>query len=172
MQRNSLFVTLAVLLGACGSREPLPTVEHVDLQRFMGEWYVIAHIPTFLEDEAYNAIEAYALEDDGTIATTFTFREGGFDGEPKRYTPRGFVRDEDSNALWGMRFVWPIKAEYRIVYLDADYTVTIVGRSKRDYVWLMARTPEIAQPRYEELVDRIGAMGYDLTELRRVPQRW
>jgi apolipoprotein D and lipocalin family protein len=89
---------------------------------------VIASIPTFLEKDAYNALESYRLEADGTIATTFTFRAGAFDGEEKRYTPRGFVLDRSSNARWGMQFVWPIKADYRIVYLAPDYSQTVIAR--------------------------------------------
>ena len=71
---------------------PLALAADVDLARFMGDWYVIANIPTFIERGAHNAVESYRLAADGTIETTFTFRDGGFDGEPKRYTPRGFVR--------------------------------------------------------------------------------
>jgi apolipoprotein D and lipocalin family protein len=152
--------------------EPLEPVESVDLERFMGDWYVIANIPTFLEKSAHNAVESYNLNDDGTIATTFTFRDGGFDGERKEYNPRGFVREGTNNAVWGMRFVWPIKADYRIVYLDEDYSITIIGRNKRDYVWLMAREPEIPAARYQELLDLIGEMGYDLSQVQKVPQQW
>jgi apolipoprotein D and lipocalin family protein len=162
----------ALLLGACARVTPLETVEYVDLPRFMGDWYVIANIPTRLEVGAHNAVESYQLDADGSIATTFTFRADGFDGEEKRYTPRGFVLNRDNNAEWGMRFIWPIKADYRVVYLDEDYTVTIIGRNKRDYVWLMARQPSLPDARYEELLDLIAAMGYDRDKVQRVPQRW
>ena len=47
------------------------------------------------------------------------------------------------NAVWGTQCAWPIEAEYVIVDLDPRYTRTIIGRSKRDYVWLMARTPTL-----------------------------
>jgi apolipoprotein D and lipocalin family protein len=150
----------------------LKTVDYVDLPRFMGDWYVIANIPTRLERGAHNAVESYRLDDDGSIATTFTFRAGGFDGEEKRYTPRGFVQNRQNNAEWGMRFVWPIKADYRIVYLDEDYTVTIIGRNKRDYVWLMARQPSLPEAQYDDMLDLIAAMGYDRGEVQKVPQRW
>ena len=59
--------------------KPIHTVEKVDLNRFMGDWYVIANIPTFIEKDAYNAIETYRLEDDGTVATTFRFNTGSMD---------------------------------------------------------------------------------------------
>lgn len=173
-QTRLLLVSLAaiVLAGCAGKGPEMKTVDYVDIDRFMGPWYVIANIPTFLEKEAHNAVETYSLNDDGTIATNFTFRKGGFDGKAKEYNPKAFVLDEQTNARWGMRFVWPVKADYRIVYLDDDYTQTIIGRQDRDYVWIMARTPEISDQDYDQLVAFVESLGYDVSKLQRVPQRW
>lgn len=163
---------LAGLVGCAASRPPMPVVKNVDLERFMGDWYVIASIPTSFEEGAHNAVESYRLDDDGTIATTFTFRAGSFDGERKRFEPRGFVGDDGSNAIWGMQFFWPVKADYRIVHLASDYSLTIVGRKKRDFVWIMARTPEIPDADYEAALGRARELGYDTSRIRKVPQRW
>jgi apolipoprotein D and lipocalin family protein len=138
----------------------------------MGDWYVIANIPTFIEKDAYNAVESYRLDDDGTVATTFTFRKGGFDGPKKEYHPRGFVEDTETNALWGMQFIWPFKGDYRIIYLTEDYSVTVIGRNKRDYVWLMARTPVLSDAQYREALQVIADAGYDVSNVQRVPQQW
>ena len=138
----------------------------------MGDWYVIANIPTFVEKGAHNAVESYHLNDDGTIATTFTFRKDAFDGKEKTYRPRGFVRDTTTNAEWGMQFVWPIKGDYRIIYLAEDYSTTIIGRNKRDYVWLMSREPEMPAAEYQKAVQFITEAGYDISQLQRVPQQW
>ncbi len=168
----ALAAALAGLVGCSASRPPMPVVKHVDLERFMGDWYVIANIPTSFEEGAHNAVESYRLDDDGSIATTFTFRAGAFDGEAKRFEPRGFVLDRETNALWGMQFVWPVRADYRIVHLASDYSRTIVARRKRDFVWIMARTPQIPDADLEELVRRAGELGYDTSRIRKVPQRW
>lgn len=166
-------LSLALLAGcASPARPPLALAPAVDLARFMGDWYVIASIPTFIETGAHNAIESYRLDADGSIATTFTFREGGFDGEPKRYTPRGFVVPGTGNAVWGMRFVWPIKADFRIAWLAPDYGQVVIGREKRDYVWIMARQPQIPEADYQRLLGFLREQGYDPAKLRRVPQRW
>lgn len=157
---------------AAVDRKPLETVSKVDLARFVGDWFVIGVIPTFLEKGAHNAVESYALQPDGTIATTFTFRKGGFDGPMKQYHPTGFVRPDPSNAVWGMQFVWPIKAEYLIVYLDDDYTTTVIARNKRDHAWIMSRTPTMPEPRYQELVKQLVSWGYEGDDFVRVPQRW
>ena len=82
------------------------------------------------------------------------------------------MRDRQSNAVWGMQFIWPIKADYRIVHLTPDYGVTVIGRTQRDYVWIMARTPQIDAALLAELRQLVAAQGYDLTKLRLVPQRW
>lgn len=163
---------IAIVLAGCSSPPPIRTADHVDLERFMGDWYVIANIPTFIETGAYNAVESYRLNEDGTIATTFTFREDAFDGERKAYHPTGYIVDEESNAVWGMQFLWPFKAEYRIVYVDETYSRTIIGRTKRDYVWLMARTPQISESEYQRLLDVISSEGYDLSQVKKVPQEW
>ncbi len=172
MRPLTALLAACLLFAGCASvpQAPLPTVAQVDLPRFMGDWYVIASIPTFLEKDAYDARESYRLDADGTIATTFTFRKGGFDGPVKVMKPRGWVRDS-SHALWGMQFIWPFKAEYRIAYLDAGYDATIIARSARDYVWIMARTPTIDDAEYRRLVDAVAKMGYDPGKLLRVPQR-
>jgi len=137
----------------------------------MGDWYVIACIPTVIETEAYKAIESYQLEKDGSINTTFVFRKGGFDGPEKRYNPRGFVVENTGNAVWGMQFIWPFKSEYIIAYLDKDYTSTIIARNARDYVWIMARTPFINDSRYQELTKIVANLGYDISKLRNVPHQ-
>jgi apolipoprotein D and lipocalin family protein len=163
---------VTIALTACSSQEPLETVDSVDLERFMGDWYVIANIPTSIEEGAHNAVETYRLDDDGSIATTFTFNEGSFEGEKKTYKPRGFVRNRQTNAEWGMQFIWPIKADYRIIFLDEDYQLTVIGRNKRDYVWVMARHWEISEAEYEAMKELIAKAGYDITQLQKVPQQW
>jgi apolipoprotein D and lipocalin family protein len=172
MKIPATILALSLIVSCTASLPPLRTVERVDIERFMGTWYVIAAIPTFIETDAFNAVESYRLDADGTVDTTFTFRKGAFDGPIKIYNPRGFIVDTNSNATWGMQFIWPIKAEYLITHLSDDYGQTVIGRNKRDYVWIMARTPQIPEADYERIVAQLAAQGYDVTKLRKVPQRW
>ncbi|MEO7774607.1 MAG: lipocalin family protein [Steroidobacteraceae bacterium] len=169
--RKSVFLGLLLMVGCASmSNLPLPHAASVDIPKFMGSWYVIASIPTRPEKDAYGAVENYKLSRDGTIATTFTFRKGGPDGKEKVMQPKGFVRDDPSNAIWGMQFFWPIKSEYVIAHVDPAYQETIIARSKRDYVWIMARAPQLADADYSRLVAQVRGMGYDTGKLVRVPQ--
>ena len=163
---------LIMLLSACSSYPPMKTVEYVNLDRFMGDWYVIANIPTFIEKGAFNAVETYRPGKNGTIETTFRFRKGGFDGPVKKYEPTGYIQDTKSNALWGMQFIWPIKADYRITYIDQNYNNVLIARKARDYVWLMSRQPEMSDKDYQRFTGMISELGYDVAELERIPQQW
>ena len=173
-RRRLAAVMLALAaLGGCNDSgaDPMETVPYVDLERFMGAWFVLANIPTFVEKDAYNPVERYELNPDGTIATTFTFNKGGFDGPLKVYRPKGFVLDKDTNARWGMQFIWPIKSDFRVIYLDEDYRLTVIGREQRDYVWVMGRTPDFSDADFARMQEFIASVGYDPSKLQRAPHQ-
>ncbi|MES2657990.1 MAG: lipocalin family protein [Verrucomicrobiota bacterium] len=160
-----------MLTGTGKSGELQAMSRKVDLKRFMGEWYVIGNIPVFVEKDAYNAKETYELAEDGTIATTFTFNKGGFDGPQKTMHPKGSVYNKETNAEWRMQFIWPVKSAYLITYLSEDYQTTIVGVPDRKYAWIMARTKTLPDAFYQELVAELKRQGHDVSKLRKVPQR-
>ena len=171
--RTALAAIVPLALVACSVMPPedFPRAERVELERYMGKWYVIAHIPARAERNAFNAVERYEQIEPGVIRTVFTYREGGFDGERERMEPTGYVLEGTGNAVWAMQFFWPLRFEFTISYVDPDYDTTIIARSARDMVWIMARSPQIPAATYDELVRRVAALGYDTSKLRRVPQQ-
>ena len=171
--RPMLLIVSLIMLNACQTTPtaPIEVADPFDLDRFMGQWYVIANIPTFPEKGAHNATETYRRAGPNEIATTFTFRKDAPDGDLKTMTPTGFVCDENP-AIWKMRFLWPFKADFRVLYVDPNYQTTIVGRQKRDYLWIMARSPELDAKTYEHLLNIARERGYSLDKLQKVPQIW
>lgn len=170
--RNLAFSLLAamVLMG-CQSAPPLTPVADFDVDRYLGEWYVLAHIPPPFTGNAYDATERYERLDARRIATTYRYRKGSFEAPLKAMRSVAFTDVGASPSEWGMQFFWPLKMDYRIAYIDEGYEFVIVGRSKRDYLWIMSRAPQIPEPQYDALVARAVAMGYDQAEIERVPQR-
>ncbi len=173
-KKLSFFFSLC-LLSACSQHEKLSTVPHVDINKFMGDWYVIAAIPTLFEKGAHNAVESYRLNDNGSIATHFSYNKDALNGPLKVMTPTGYVKADTGNAVWGMQFIWPIKADYRIIYLEennkGNYTHTIIGRNARDYVWIMSRSPQVDAAVYQNLVGIVKQAGYNVNELKRIPHK-
>ncbi|MEM7232032.1 MAG: lipocalin family protein [Planctomycetota bacterium] len=162
---------LAVSLSNCSSGPPMPTVQSVDLDRFMGRWYVVAHIPTSLEAEAYDATETYSKTESGEIDIRFRFREGSHEAEEQEHQFSARVEDDESSAVWGVQPFWPLRLEYRVIYLDKTYETTIIGRTRRDYAWIMTRDPRVPDARLEALVDKLSENGYELDALRRIPHQ-
>lgn len=140
----------------------------LDLTRFMGDWYVLAHIPTAPEAEAYAGIESYALEPDGTIDVRFRFCEGDLRGERRELAMTAWVHDPATNAEWRVRPFWPLRLSYQILELDPAYTRTVVV-NPNGYAWLMARRPGLSERDFEAFAERLAGLGFDLETLRRVP---
>ena len=152
--------------------DDLETVDYVDLEKFMGDWYVIANIPTFIEKGAVNAIESYRLDSKGRVKTTFTFRKGSKNGPEKEYNPMGFIYDKKTNAEWRMQFLWPFKSPFLIIDLDEDYTYTVIGIPSRKYVWIMARNHSLDEKIYNNIVSNLKKVGYDISQIQKIEQDW
>jgi apolipoprotein D and lipocalin family protein len=177
-------LVLASILAACTPSSELPPLrgisEPVDLQRFMGPWYVIASIPIdipllpmFSEKGAHNGVETYTLAPDGTIETTYVFRRGSSDGPEKVFTPKARVANAPVNSEWKMKFDWYLpEADYLILSLAPDYRHTVIGVPDRSYVWIMARAPTMPDADYAAVVEELRGMGYATERLERVPQQW
>lgn len=161
-------------VGACASRNvdrsaTVPVVKNVELQRYMGPWFVVGAIGLGLEKGAHNAVETYALNPDGSISTVFQFRKDRFDGEVETKVTKAWVEEGTNNAEWRVQLVWPLKAQYLISHLEPDYSAAIIAREKRDYVWILARNPKMSDAQYTAYRARIEGMGYDMAKFERYP---
>ena len=78
--------------------------------------------------------------------------------------------DTQSNARWGVQFIWPFKAPYLVIDLASDYSTTIIGYPSRDLIWIMARTPSLAEGTYQSLLKKASIQGYDTNRIVKVPQ--
>ena len=167
------FAIMSLMTGCTLNDAPLPTAENVNINRFMGRWYVHGYTPIIVDKDAHNAIEHYRLDSDKKIQTTYQFRDGGVDAEIKTLTPVGWVDEGvDSNAQWRMQFIWPFTADYIILHLDADYSETIIAHPSRKYAWIMLRSDTVSDADYDRLLTKLKAVGYDIGLMRKLPHDW
>ncbi len=174
----SILIIIGCLLafsGCLGPRAPekpnQKLAEFVDLERFMGLWYVHGYTPTAIDKNAFDATESYEIGKGGRILTTYRFRKGGHDGPEKTFNPVATVYDEKTNAEWRMRFFGVINAPYYIVYVDDEYDYTIIGNPNKKLAWIMSRQSAISDDRYEGLVSELKQREYDLSNLQRVAHK-
>lgn len=165
-------LTLAVLTG-CGSTPDKAAVTAdgpVDLDRYMGPWYILASIPLSFEKTAHNPVESYTRNPDGSIAAVFQFRDKGFDGALKTHVTDATVVENSDNKVWKIQVWWPFRSEYRIAFVEPDYSYAIIARSKRDHVWLIGRRPQLSNAAYTRYSSKISSMGYDISKFARTQQ--
>jgi len=177
MRKLELLIALLFIVACSNARDDsnaqiMQTVPYVDIERFMGDWYVIANIPTFIEKRATNAIESYRLNGKGEIETTFTFYQDSPTGKKKKYTPTGFIYNTETNAEWRMQFIWPFKLPFLIIDLADDYSYTVVGVPNRKYVWIMARESKLSNDIYEKIINKLAGIGYDVSKVQKIMQEW
>ena len=174
LRHASCFFLIAFLAttGCTSMSKPLQTAPHVDLQRYMGDWYVIANIPYFAEKDCFDSIESYALRPDGNIDNWFTCRKKSFDAPMKRKaTALAVVRDKQTNATWSVKFLKVISVKYLILDVDRAYQWAAVGHPSRNYGWVLARTKTLPESTYNEILRRFSDQGYDVTRFQKVPQQ-
>lgn len=169
-----LLIASSAFFAGCATRpstRSLETVPSVDLDRFMGRWNVIAHVPNFLEKGKVATADIYKRREDGRIDNIFVFRKGTIDAPEHRWNGIAWVVDPVSNARWKVRLIWPFTADYRILELDSDYQWSVVSNGDGDLVWVLARSTSLPDPVYQSIVARIHQRGLDAAKLELVPQR-
>jgi apolipoprotein D and lipocalin family protein len=148
------------------------TVPVVDINRFMGSWYVIAIIPNFMEKNAVNGIETYALKENNRIDIEYSFRQKTPQGKQKILHPKAKIYNTKTNAEWRVQFFWPVWFPYLVIDLAEDYHYTVIGVTNKRFVWIMARTPQIEANEYEIIIGRLAQKGYDISKIKKMPQIW
>jgi apolipoprotein D and lipocalin family protein len=147
-------------------------VEKVELNKFMGSWYVIAILPNMIEKNAVNGIESYTLNPDGTIAITYKLRVGSKDGKEKIMKPKAKVFNKETSAEWRVQFFPLFWFPYLIIDLADDYRYTVIGVPNHKYVWIMSRTPQMSDKDYSEILTKLKAEGYRTDKIVKMPQIW
>jgi apolipoprotein D and lipocalin family protein len=106
-------LVILLFLGACSNMSYNKTVEKLDIDRFMGKWYVIAARYTIFEEGAHNSVEYYTWnEKEKRIDVDFRMRKGSFDGVEKAYPQKAWIHNTETNAHLKIQFFWPFKFDF------------------------------------------------------------
>ncbi|MEO6103171.1 MAG: lipocalin family protein [Pseudoxanthomonas sp.] len=167
----ALLLLLICMAPVARAANPVISVANLDISRYAGQWYEIAHLPTSFQAKCTGDITAtYTLGDDDTgigVRNACRTADGGtrvaegvarmVEGRPGRLEVR-FVPD----WLSWVPLVW---ADYWVIDLDPGYTWAVVGEPDREYLWILSREPAMDSALFEQIKARAIAMGYDLGPL-------
>jgi apolipoprotein D and lipocalin family protein len=148
---------------------PLRSGTHVDLERYMGTWHVIANVPYFAENGKVATRDEYRLDADGNVATTYVYRKA-FGQPEKTLDSLGIVQPGSNNAYWIVRLFWLIRADYLVLEVAADYSWALVGQPSGKLGWVLARDAAMDDAQYASLLEKFRGHGYAPERFRRVPQ--
>jgi len=171
-----LLCALTALSGGAAAENGLPTIAALDVPRYMGTWYEIAKFPNSFQKKCAGGTRAdYSLKDDGRVRVINRCRlENGETseaiGEARQLgaatSPRLEVRFAPE-WLSFLPFVW---GNYWVIDLDDDYRLAAVSEPTREYLWILARTPQVDAAAYQQLLARLAQKGFDLGKLERTRQ--
>ncbi|MGH8758213.1 MAG: lipocalin family protein [Burkholderiales bacterium] len=175
--RRALLLT-ALALAACATPlpefgeepEPLQAVGYVDVDRYMGRWYVIANIPYFAEHGNLAPYVEYSRRPDGLIDDKYTAQER-FDGPP--FTKDGMIEITNpiTQSEGRITFLPPLWQDYAVLFLDDGYRYSMIGHPNREYLWLFAREPRISAETYGAMLAVARVNGYNVSRIQKIPHR-
>tara|TARA_Y100000996_G_scaffold348808_1_gene287448 strand:- start:1578 stop:2099 length:522 start_codon:yes stop_codon:yes gene_type:complete len=147
-----------------------PVVKDLDIEEFMGRWYVFSYIPNWIEEGATNAFDDYVLNDDGTIGITYNAIK---DGKNRTIKQKGKIIDKNIPARWEIQFIKPFipfyRAPYEVILLDENYDYMVVGYPDNKFGWIMSRTIKLDNDIYDQILDILYKdFGYDINEFQKV----
>ena len=162
MKLRMMLAALAAAVAGCvsGPKVDNAPVVALDLNRYLGEWYEIARFDHSFERGIERAKAVYTLNEDGTIKVV---NSGIKDGKPKKAVGKG--KRTNTPALLRVSFFGPFYADYRVMMIDADYTYALVGSGGADYLWILSRTPTLADDAKSALLVEARRRGYDTSKL-------
>jgi apolipoprotein D and lipocalin family protein len=177
--RKSIVCIAAFAIWAAGcAHDPAVTASRsacvagpsIDLERYMGKWYVIAETPFLSEHDYVGSYDEWTLRADGKIDDKYVGRRHSFDQPVTGSHFVATVMSETGNTTWRVELIWPFELVIVTAYVDPDYRYTIRCMADGNMVWVLARTPTIDETAYSDMLNRLARMGFNTDRVRRVPQ--
>lgn len=168
----------AVLLGLGAASmayakpaQNLPTVEKVELDRYLGKWYEVARKPLSFQKKCDRDVTAmYTLNENGNIKVDN--RCYTKEGEQTGSVGEAYVQNAPYNTKLKVSFLpeairWlPVgRGDYWVLKIDDKYQTVLVGEPKLKYMWVLSRTPNPDQKIVGEYLDYAKSVGYDLGDV-------
>ena len=166
--KQTLFILLlltALVSGCTGIPQGVEPVRPFDVQRYKGEWFEIMRLDHSFERGLTNVTATYTLRDDGSVSVL----NRGFDRKNCRWNEADgravFQGDRDTASL-SVTFFWPFAGGYHVFALDQqDYGWAMIAGPSRDYLWILARQPNLSADIRNRLVDHARGRGFPVDDL-------
>ncbi|MEM9384552.1 MAG: lipocalin family protein [Pseudomonadota bacterium] len=163
-------VCFGLLAGCVGVPEGVEAVGDFELERYLGRWYEIARLDHRFERGLTHVRAEYSLRDDGSVGV---LNSGYSTNKQEWQSVEGralFVGERDVAEI-KVSFFGPFFGGYNVIALDRDeYAYAMVCGPNRDYLWILAREPNLPELVKEALVAKARELDFAVDALIWVQQ--
>jgi apolipoprotein D and lipocalin family protein len=163
--RAAILLGFLLFAGCVGRPVGVEPVGSFDVQRYKGEWFEIMRLDHSFERGLTNVTATYTLRDDGSVGVL----NRGFDRAACRWKNakgRAVFRGAADTASLSVTFFWPFAGGYHVFDLDqSDYGWAMIAGPSRDYLWILARQPDLTAGIRNRLVDKARSLGFSVDDL-------
>ena len=142
--------------------DTLVVVPRVELKKYLGKWYEIAHLPARFQKGCTDTTATYTPSKNGNLSV---LNECIRNGKVRQAKGRAKVVDKNSGAKLKVTFFWPFYGDYWIIDLGKDYDYAVVGTPNRKYLWILSRTPQMEDRLFSQLIESVKSKGFDVSKL-------
>ncbi|MBL6907467.1 lipocalin family protein [Luminiphilus sp.] len=154
-----------VLLVSCtGLPDNVEPVSQFDTEQYLGTWYEIARLDHSFERNLERVTATYGLNEDGSISVL----NKGFNTEKGEWRQaEGVAKPMGSSDIAHLKvsFFGPFYGTYAVFELADDYSHAFVSGYNTDYLWLLAREPDVSAEVRQRFINESQALGFDTSKL-------
>lgn len=154
-----------VLLASCtGLPDNVEPVSQFDTEQYLGTWYEIARLDHSFERNLERVTATYGLNEDGSISVL----NKGFNTEKDEWRQaEGVAKPMGSSDIAHLKvsFFGPFYGTYAVFELADDYSYAFVSGYNTDYLWLLAREPDVSAEVRQRFINESQALGFDTSKL-------
>jgi len=183
--RTSLLPILGVLLISLGSSQVLAqqgdqavkTIASLDVPRYLGAWYEIAKFPNWFQKKCVSNTKAvYTAKPDGNLRVLNSCKTASgeiseAEGLARQIGAKDSPKLEVRFAPEWLSFLPLVWGDYWVIDLDSQYQVAAVSDPKREYLWVLSRTPQLDPKVYADLLQRLKQQQFDIQKLELTSQK-
>ncbi|TKB48421.1 lipocalin [Ferrimonas sediminicola] len=159
-----ILMALLLVTGCTSAPEGVEPVRSFELERYLGTWYEVARLDHSFERGLRDVTADYSMREDGGIhVINRGVREDT--GEVSEAIGRAYPVGQPSVAHLKVSFFGPFFGAYVVFELDAEYRYAFVSGPNRDYLWLLARTPQVSEAVMTRFRQRATELGFRLDGL-------
>lgn len=183
--RTSFISTVGLLLiclssfqaVAQQSDQPVKTIPSLDVSRYLGTWYEIAKFPNWFQRKCISNTKAvYTAKPDGNLRVlnsckTANGETSEAEGLARQIGAKDSPKLEVRFAPEWLSFLPMVWGDYWVIDLDPQYQLAAVSDPRREYLWVLSRTPQLDPKVYADLLQRLEQQRFDVQKLELTSQK-